>query len=694
MSLLLLDDVIVIFVISIITIFAGHRFKVPEVVGFLATGVVAGPHGLGLIREVDTIEILAEVGVIFLLFAIGIEFSFERLLRIRKSTMVGGPLQVAITLALVTFIGLKLGLSLSESIFFGFLISLSSTAVVLKLMQDRSEMDSPHGHTTLGILIFQDIVVVPMMLFIPLLAPSGISENLSTTLLIMLGKGLGMIALVILGAKIVVPRLLYRAVRLQSRVLFLLIVMLICLSVAWISYTAGLSLPLGAFLAGLIISESEYSYQALGNILPFRDVFTSIFFVSIGMLLDVGFFLERPELVLAVALGVLLLKSTVAGSVTLLLGYPMRTVILVGLSLAQIGEFSFILSKTGLDIGLISEDGYQLFLTVSVITMAFTPFMMMTSGKVADLMLHLPIPEKLKTGLPFTQERLGKKNHVIIVGFGFVGRNLARAARVGQIHYVVLEINPEVVRLEKAKGVPILYGDATMDQVLRHADVEAARVLVVAVSDEIATERITKMARTLNPKIYIMARVRYLGEAKRLYELGADEVIPEEFETSVEIFSRMLRKYLVPRHEINNLIAETRSHGYEMFRDAALEPPAFCDLMRYLPEVEIVTINVEKGSPAVDNSLANIDLRTKYGVNVLGIIRDSHNVLNPEGYVKIASEDVLLVLGNADQITNVKPLFRNPARYHRVGALALRHRRQEAPPGSNAEIDYGRRPTR
>ena len=684
MAIQLLNDIIVIFLISIVAIFAGHRLRVPEVVGFLATGVVAGPYGLRLVHEVEQIEVLAEVGVVLLLFAIGIEFSFDKLFRIRRPTLVGGPLQVVVTFLATTVIAIEVGLPLNESIFAGFLVALSSTAVVLKILQDRDEVDSPHGGTTLGMLIFQDIAVVPMMLFVPLLAAEE-STSLSMPLLLMLAKGIGIIFLVIVGAKLIVPALLYQVVRLRSSELFLLTVILICLSVAWISYSAGLSLALGAFLAGLIISESEYSYQALGNIIPFRDVFTSFFFVSIGMLLDVGFFIERAELVMALALGVLILKAIVAGGVSLLLGYPIRTGVLVGLALAQIGEFSFILSKTGLDSGILGRGEYQLFLAVSVLTMAATPFVIAASPKAADLLHRLPLPGKLRAGHPFAAIPERMENHLVIIGYGFVGRTLARAARVGELPYLILDMNPEKVRTERASGEPIHYGDATQELVLRHADLDAARVVVVAVSDEMATRRIIEMARKINPKVYIMARVRYLDEAAGCYDRGADEVIPEEFETSVEIFSRVLGKYLVPRTEIEKMIVEVRSHGYDMFRNVEIEPASISDLRRYLPNVEVVTVKVEEKAPAVGKTLADLELRKKLGVSVIGIIRQSGNILNPQSETEIAAGDVLLVLGTSEQIARSRHLFRDPVRYPRAGVRTLRPQDGDVPEDQNAD---------
>lgn len=347
---------------------------------------------------------------------------------------------------------------------------------------------------------------------------------------------------------------------------------------------------------------------------------------------------------------------------------------MAGLALAQIGEFSFILSKTGLDSGILGRSEYQLFLAVSVLTMAATPFVIAGSPKAADLLYRLPLPEKLKAGHPFAAIPEKRENHLVIIGYGFVGRTLARAARVGELSYLILEMNPEKVRGERANGEPIHYGDATQEMILRHADVDAARVVVVAVSDVMATRRIVEMVRKINPKVYIMARVRYLDEAAACYDLGADEVIPEEFETSVEIFSRVLSKYLVPRIEIDKMIVEVRSLGYDMFRNAEIEPGKISDLRRYLPNVEVVTVKVEEKAPAVGKTLADLELRKKLGVNALGILRDSGNILNPTSETEIEAGDVLLVLGTSEQISKSRHLFRDPVRYPRAGAGALKDR--------------------
>ncbi|MBW1708650.1 MAG: cation:proton antiporter [Deltaproteobacteria bacterium] len=660
MEIPLLNDIVIIFGLSIAVLYICYRIRVPVIVGFLLTGILAGPHGLGLVKAVHEVELLAEVGIVLLLFTIGLEFSLKSLLQIKKSVLMGGSLQVLLTLLATFCISRYFGRAFGEAVFIGFLVALSSTAIVLKLIQERAEVDSPHGHTTLGILIFQDIIIVPMILVTPLLA--GATGNLSESPLFLVAKGIGIILLVMVGAKWIVPQVLYQIAKTRNRELFLLSIVVICLAVAWITSSAGLSLALGAFLAGLIVSESEYSHQALGNILPFRDVFTSFFFVSIGMLLDVGFLFQQPGFIGLLALCVLALKSIIAGFVTILLGFPLRIAILVGFALSQVGEFSFILSKTGIEYNLFTGNTYQLFLSVSILTMAATPFMIALAPRMADLVLGLPLPKRLKSGLYPGQEikKEVKKDHLIIIGFGVNGTNVARSAKVSGIPYVIIEMNPETVRSEKAKGEPIHYGDATQEAVLQHTNIKDARIVVVAINDPAATRRITEIARRLNSKVYLIVRTRYLLEMKPLYELGADEVIPEEFETSVEIFTRVLSKYLIPRDEIERFVSEVRSDGYEMFRSFSKESASFSDLKLNLPGVEISMLRVEKRSILAGKSLSEIELRKRYGVTVVAISRDSQILPNPEADTRIFANDVLFVLGPPQKIAGVANMSHHP----------------------------------
>jgi CPA2 family monovalent cation:H+ antiporter-2 len=663
MQTTMLSSIVIIFGLSILVLFACYRLRIPTIVGFLLTGVLAGPSGFRLVQATQDVEMLAQIGVVLLLFSIGIEFSFKQLLSIKKIMLLGGTLQVVLTIVAVGMIALQIGRSPSESVFMGFVLSLSSTAIVLKQLQEKAEVESPHGKISLGILIFQDLVAIPMMLLVPFL--SGSMHHPVTSIVLLFIKLCLIVLVLLLGIKWIVPSVLFQAAKTRSREIFLLTIIVICFSIAWLTSTLGLSIALGAFLAGLIISESEFSYQALGSILPFRDVFTSIFFISIGMLFDVRYFMQHPALIGLVSLGVLFIKTLIAGTSTGILGFPLRTMVLVGLALGQVGEFSFILMQAGFDSHIIDRNVYNLFLGVSILTMAMTPIVMGAGNLLTRAMLKLPLPARLKSGLN-TQEMdigliqtQGLEDHLVIIGYGINGRNVARAAKVAGIPYIIIEMNPETVRKEKSQGVPIYYGDATSDAVLLHAYIQKARVLVVAIPDIVATRRVIEVARKLNPLVHIIARTRFFQEMAPLYELGASEVIPEEFETSVEIFTRVLLKYLVSSEKIEHFIAEVRSDGYQMFRSISKEHPLLTDLKVALPDIQINTLSINPRSTVTGKTLSEIDLRKKFGVTLLAIRRGTEILSNPSGDECLCANDVLVVLGKPENMAQIAHLVKD-----------------------------------
>ncbi|NSW85098.1 MAG: cation:proton antiporter [Syntrophobacteraceae bacterium] len=666
MQIPLLSDIVILFGLAVFVLFICHQMRIPGIVGFLLTGVVVGPHGLGLISGLHEVETMAEIGVVLLLFTIGLEFSMKNLWQLKRSVLMGGSFQVFATL-LVTFLAAwHLGQDLGKSVFLGFLVSLSSTAIVLKLFQERAEIDSPHGKIGLAILIFQDVVAVPMMLLTPLMA--GGKGDVGGLFLLLMLKGVGIVALAIVCARYVVPHILYQVARTRSRELFLLTIVVICLAVAWLTSSIGLSLALGAFLAGLIISESEYSYQALSNLLPFRDVFTSIFFISVGMLVDLSVLFDHPWLVFTLALVVIAVKTLVAGSAAAILGFPFRTMLLSGLALCQVGEFSFIISKAGVQHGLLAGNTYQIFLAMSVLTMVATPFIMAAGPRAANLVMSLPLPGRLRRGPVSASAEDGSealdvpRDHLLIIGYGVNGRNVARAAKVAGIPYLIIEMNPVTVKKEKARGEPIIYGDASQEAVLEHAGVHEARVMVVGIPDPVATRMVVASARLSSERLHIIARTRFLQEMKPLYDLGANEVIPEEFETSVEIFSRVLAKYFVPRDEIEKFVSEVRGDGYSMFRSLSQDATgtcstALCDFRFYLPDVEVCTLRVKDGAPIAGKSLSQVELRKKHGVTLLALSRDSQVVSNPSADTQILEGDISVLVGTPENITRVRRLF-------------------------------------
>jgi CPA2 family monovalent cation:H+ antiporter-2 len=657
----ILKDIVIILGLSAGVVFAFQRLKIPAMVGFLLTGLLAGPHGLALVKSSHEIEILAEAGVALLLFTIGMEFSFKSLLEIKRIVLWGGSLQIALS-ALIAFLAFgQLGRGQASSIFLGLAVALSSTAIVLKLLQEKAEMAAPHGRISFGILIFQDLMVVPILLLAPLLA--GRLQLSGEDGLVMAVKWAAAVAIILAGAKWLIPRILDLAAGARNRELFIVTVVLICFAMAWLTSSVGLSLALGAFIAGLIISESPYSHQAIANVLPLRDIFTSLFFVSIGMLMDLRLVIEQPLLIILVTLAILILKTLTGAAVALSLGFPLSTAILTGMSLSQVGEFSFLLCSVGVGLGLVGADDYQIFIVVSVLTMASTPFLMNAGRALSPSIPPLSLgslaswlaPAKL---LAQGSQKIGAdlKNHIIIVGYGLNGRNVARAAKLAGIPYVVVEMNPATVRAERAKGEPIIYGDASYEAVLDHLGIKQALVLVVTIADPVAIRRIVATARHYNPKLYLIVRTRFTQEMELLLRLGANEVIPEEYETAVEIFARVLRRFLVPKEEIDRLVAQVRSEGYGMLRRLT-QPDQASQLQSLLQDVDIATFRVQAGSPVDGQTVADLELRKRHGLTLLALRREGQIISNPGAQTRLMGGDLVVIMAHPDKMASGVQLF-------------------------------------
>ena len=670
MKIKLLQDSAIIFGLAIVVLQVCHKIKLPAIIGFLLTGALVGPHGLHLVKSVHEVELLAEIGVVLLLFTIGLEFSLKELFRLKRLVLVGGALQVFLTIGVTTVI-LAFGFELppNRAIFIGFLMALSSTAIVLRLYQERAELDSPHGETILAILIFQDIIVVLLMLLTPFLAGIGREgQELFKSLSIMILKAGGILGVVLLAARYIVPHVLFLVARTRSREMFLLSIVAICLLTAWFTSLAGLSLGLGAFLAGLVISESEYSTAALGNMTPFRDIFMSFFFVSIGMLLDMQFMLAHPAIIGMLTIGIVIMKFGLVLLIAVLLGVSLRSAVLTGFALVQVGEFSFVLSKFGLEHNFLTGQRYQYFLDVAVITMAVTPLLINLSPRLTGIILRMPFPDRLKRGLASQGEDIAKKvsdtglqNHIIIIGYGLNGRNLTKAAISANIPYIIIETNPETVRKEKKEGRNILYGDATHVPVLEHAGVRNARLAVIAISDYVATRQITRQIKELNPFLHLIVRTRFVSEIEPLRELGADEVIPEEYETAVEIFIRVLHHYLVPQQDIDRFMNEVRADGYQMLRSPPRSLVSICDMGDCVSDFEMKVVQLDEKSVFTDRTIGDIGLRKNFGVTIMAIRRGDKIEPNPAADEKLLAGDVLILFGNAENMSSFMELCRTPA---------------------------------
>lgn len=641
----LLLDIVVIFGLSALAAVVCHRLRVPTTVGLLLAGVLAGPDVLGLVRNTHQIEVVSEIGVVLLLFVIGLEFSLADVAHMRRQFLVGGSLQFVGTAAVVAAGTLAFGSTLQQSVFLGCVVALSSTAVVLRMLQERAELDTPHGRSVLAMLIYQDIAVVPVILTAPLLAGVGGSG------LVAIGGLAGRVALVGVFAfaayRWIVPWTLARITSTRNPEAFLLGVLTLCVGIALLTQSVGLSLALGAFLAGFIISESEYSHQAVTVMLPFRDVFMSLFFVSIGMLLDVHFLLSDPLRLVLLTLGVLVIKPLVGAAASLVVGLPLRNSVLAGLALGQVGEFSLVATQAGVMAGLFGQDVFQTVLVVAVLTMLLTPALVAIGPACADAVC--------KTPLLRLQRRIGASSrvgsatafsdHILIIGFGVTGRNLARTAKLSDVPYAILEVNAGTVREALAAGEPIQYGDATQEEILRHANVEKARAVVVVIDDPAGARRIVQLSRRMAPDAFILVRSRYLREVEPLHSLGADEVIADELEVSIEVFSRALSRMLVPREDIKRLIGEVRGDWRRMARGLAREATSVDDLRVAVPELATHTLRLTERSPVAGRSIAESRLRAEHGVTVLAVIRDGESLANPRGETVMNAGDTLFVIG-------------------------------------------------
>ncbi len=661
----LLQDILVIFGAAIAVLIICHRLRIPPIVGYLVTGVLIGPSGLRFVSSISAVEQLASVGVILLVFTIGLEFSFQQFIRMRRAVLLGGSLQVVATIAVTWIISRYFGLSQGESVFMGFLIAVSSTAIPMRALQERAELTTPHGSVILSISIFNDVATIPAMIFTPLLVAGagGIAGELGGLIV----KLLVIMALVYVGARYIVPNVLFFIARTRSRELFLLSVVVICMAIAWATNELGLSIGIGAFLAGLIISDSEYSHQALEGVVPFKDVFNSFFFVSVGMLLDTGFLIKEPVAIVAAAAGIYLVKTLIVGGAALALGLSVRSALIAGIALGQVGEFAFVLSQVGVEYGVIMGEVYQTFIAVTIITMAATPLLTNLAPRIADSVAEWPGLRRLRDGAyrslaGETANGLHSlKDHLVIIGFGVNGQNIARAARSARIPYVIIETNPDTVKRCRKQGEPISYGDATSLAVLNQARIREARVVVVAISDPVATRNITNTVRRQSDRLHLIVRTRFVAEVGPLMELGADEVIPEEFETSVEIFTRVLTRYLVPRDEIVKFTNEIRSHSYEMLRSLSQGTATLRDLQLDLPELRIETVRVPAGSPVVGKSLGELNIRAQCGVTLVAIGRGNAVIPSPAGSDRLAEGDTLYMLGSRENTARAETLVRGPA---------------------------------
>lgn len=648
----IIKEIVIILLVSIPILFLFRKINLSSIIGFLIAGMIIGPFGFGLISETEEIEVMAEIGVILLMFTIGLEFSIEKLLKMKKLFFIGGSLQVGLTILIFTVLGFLFGLKLQNAIFISMLISLSSTAIVLRLFVDKNELDSPQGKISLGMLLFQDLFIVPALIMLPIL---GSIEKIN--IINVLGQivyAFVLIIIIVLVSRFIIPKIIYQIANIRVREVFTIGILLLILGTAYITELIGLSLSIGAFIAGLIISESEFSYETIAEILPFKDAFNSLFFVSIGLLLNLKFFSQNYIEIFAFILLIILVKTIVIILVVYILKYPLRIGIITGLTLSQVGEFSFVLAQAGMNYNLLGIDQFNSFLAASIFTMILTPFLINLAPILANA---LNLPEMRKDKSLETSDYSRLIDHVIIAGFGLNGKNLASVLKETGIDYVVVELNPDTVLRYKSMGEKIVYGDITKKELLMKLGIQNAKVIVFAISDAQSTKIALRNAKQLNPQIYSIIRTRYINEVDDFKKLGASEVIPEEFETSLQIFNKVLLQYHIPLNVIMRQVNILRSESYKLLRSETNIHQTLLHIDEILAASLTETFYIDENNSLINRSLKEINLRAKTGATIIAIVRKDKTITNPSAEEKLQPNDTLVITGNHKAVDDAVELL-------------------------------------
>ncbi|MBE6504580.1 MAG: hypothetical protein E7Z73_02380 [Methanobrevibacter millerae] len=639
MDIALLQNMSAILITAVIVLLIFNKLKLPAMIGLFITGIVLG-HA---INNTAIISTLSELGVVFLLFIIGLEFSVEKFSAIKRYALIGGILQVSITTVLTTLLGLALGFNLPSSIFLGFLVSFSSTAIVMKIMQQKHLTHSMQGRVTLGILIFQDIAVIVVILITPLLGGSKIELHTIPTLI---ATFIGLAILIFVGAKWFIPLALRDAAKTKNRDLFLLLTLFICMGTTFATSLIGIGPELGAFIAGLLISNTEYSHQTLGYIQPFEDVFMSLFFISIGLMVNLHLFLYNIWIILILTAIILIINFTATLITGMVLKLPSKVSITIAILLSQIGEFSFVLASEGMKYGLMTQRFFSVFLGVSILTMSLTPFLQKMTPKIVKQfgkVNYFQVDDELKTLPEEFEDTQPIKDHVILVGLGRVGKQMTKACNQFNVPILAVDMNPIVVEKQQALGVPIIYGNASNESVLKELQVTRAQCIVISASTYEGTLKTIDTARRLNPDIHIIVRTKYLKNIEEVIDAGADEVIPKEFETSILMFTRIMDYYQKDMDEIADAVNNLRSDNYDALRSVSSE-----DISAYLSnsftDIELDSVRVYNDAHISDFPFEKHDL------TITSVIRENNTITNIKNSFLFLEDDIILFTGQRNDI--------------------------------------------
>jgi CPA2 family monovalent cation:H+ antiporter-2 len=654
----LVADLSLVLLVALAGGFVAQRLGQPLMVGYVLAGVLVGPFTGGLtVVNVHDIEQLAELGVALLLFSLGLELSFRELKPVRAVALGGATIQIIATIALGLALGLVLGWAWRPALWFGALISLSSTMVVLKTIQAQGRLGTLSSRVMFGILIVQDLAVVPMMIVLPELSdPAGGLVRVGGAAL----RAILLLGVIVLVATRLVPRLMAFVARWNSRELFLLSTITLAVGVGYVTWSFGLSMALGAFVAGLVINESEYAHQALSDIVPLRDLFGMLFFVSVGMLLDPALVWQQMGALVFVVMAIVAGKAAILAGVVRAFGYWNVVPLAVGLTLFQVGEFAFVLARVGLSSGAIGNDVYALTLNAAIVTMVLTPAVSGLTSVVYDgLWPRRPREAFEAINLP----RNGLSNHVLVAGWGRVGRSVGDALSHLNLPYVLVEFDDRRVRQARAAGVPVIYGDASQTVVLEAAGVGLARALLVTVPAFPDVRNIVTAARQVRPDLPIVARADGTDAIQGLYALGVQEVASPEFEAGIEMTRQALIHLNVPAYDILRVASAIRRERYGVSGEELDDQRAILthvrEVTRYL---DFTWLRLPADSPFHGRTLGELQIRSTTGASVVGVVHAGALTANPDGRVRLEAGDLVAVLGTRDQIGRFEEAARSRER--------------------------------
>lgn len=632
----LLQQLVLVYALAVTLIVLAVRAGVPSIVALIATGVLAGPSGFALVPHQEDVETLSEIGVALLLFMAGLDFSIGELRRIWRRVLVGGVGQVAITAALAGGLLALVGASTSSRlIIVGLFVALSSTAIVLKELNRLNHAHAPHGRLAIGVLLLQDIIVIAVLVFAPVILGTAASVNPATALVRLM---------VVLGGLFVMSRFalpaLLRTVSRTSREAFSIAVLLAAVGTAYVTSLLGFSMAIGAFVAGLVLAESEFSHQVHADVRPLRDLLASLFFVSIGMLVDPRQIGASLPLLLVLAVVITLVKTAGAAGAFLLAGAPHRVAVASAVALAQVGEFSFLLGRGALDAGVLSAAEWQVLLGASLLTMAATPTLVTMAPSIGARLARHERDQEALDALPTMSQ------HVIILGYGIGGRLIARALTEVAAPYLILELNGANVQEGRSHGQPIYYADATVREPLEAAGVMRAAAVVALLSDPDASERAIRVVRAISPTVPLVVRTRYRLEADRLMRAGATLAIAEELEGSLEALAQLLARLHIPGNVVDVLLETYRRTTTSAARGRTARAVPFSELPVEIADTPVATFRLRDGMWGVGRTLAELDLRAATGATVLAVRRGDRTMTTPDGSFRLATGDDLFLLGD------------------------------------------------